>query len=86
MAYIDNTRPHSHCAYELTLCITKDEAEALMPLFRRALKDARKCYDKYKDIHESGEATTAQQNKLMEYEYKVEALKSVVMTAETLRR
>lgn len=28
MAYMDNTRPHAHCAHEITLCVTKDEAEA----------------------------------------------------------
>ena len=84
MAYLDNTRPHSATHHELTLCLTEDEVKILLPLFKKALKSAEDSYWRYRDIQDGGEATTAQQNKLLEYEEKVDALKSVIEAAEGL--
>lgn len=84
MAYLDNTRPHSATHHKLTLCLTEDEVKVLLPLFKKALKSAEDRYWRYLDIQESGEATIAQQNKLIEYEDKVGALKSVIGAAEEL--
>ena len=84
MAHLDNTRPHSATHHELTLCLTEDEVKILLPLFKKALKSAEDGYWRYRDIQDGGEATIAQQNKLCEYEGKVNALKSVVEAAEEL--
>lgn len=86
MAHLDNTRAYAGTAYELTLCLTMDEVKILLPAFERELRKAEKMYAKYKDIQEGGEATEAQQNKLMRYENEVNALESVVCQAHILNK
>lgn len=84
MAWLDNTRANGSRAHELTLCLTEDEVKLLLPLFNKALRRSEELYWKYKDIHEGGEATEAQENRLQKYEDEVNALKSVIGTAEEL--
>ena len=84
MAYLDNTRAHSGREYELTLCLTADEVKILLPHFEKALKRSEAKYQKYKDIQDGGEATTAQQNALVKYGDEVAALESAVRAAKEL--
>ena len=84
MAYLDNTRAHSATHHKLTLCLTEDEVKILMPHFYKALKNCEAKYQKYKDIQDGGEATTAQQNALVKYEEEVAALESAIRAAKEL--
>ena len=84
MAYLDNTRANYGRACELTLCLTADEVKLLMPHFYKALKKSEAKYQKYKDIQDGGEATTAQQNALVKYEDEVAALESAIHAAKEL--
>lgn len=83
MAYIDYTRSHSGCPYETTLCLTAGECNILLPVVKKALSAKEKIFDKYKDIHESGEATERQQNLLMQAEDDVATLRSIIQEIET---
>lgn len=84
MAYLDNTRANYGRACELTLCLTAAEVKLLMPHFIKALKNSEAKYQKYKDIQDGGEATTAQQNALVKYEEEVAALESAIRAAKEL--
>lgn len=77
MAYLDNTRPDWSKPFKLTLCLTFDECELLLPTVSKAVKSAQKMYEKYKDIQESGEATEKQQDKYIQYEGELECLNAV---------
>lgn len=77
MAYLDYTRPDSSTPTNLTLCLTFDECKLLLPTVSKAVKNARKMYEKYKDIQEGGEATEKQQDKYIQYEEEWECLNDV---------
>ena len=78
MSYIENTRMSPNFAYETTVCITKDECKVLLPLIKKACKDVKLKFDKYEDIHESGEATERQENIRAKYSDKLESLESIL--------
>lgn len=84
MAHLDYTRPHMGTAYDITLCITAAECKALLPTMKAALKKQQQQYEKYKDIQESGEATTRQQTAFMLAEESVSHLKDVIEKAQQL--
>ncbi len=73
--------PSQHCT---TLCLNKEETKALIPLIRRALKKALVKEDKYRDIHESGEASERQETKLMKCEDEVSMLDGLLSLAKEL--
>ncbi len=50
------------------LGITKEELIVLQSIVKKQRSRVQKLYDKYKDLHESGDATELQQNKMMFYE------------------
>lgn len=77
MAYLDYTRPDSSTPTNLTLCLTFDECKLLLPTISKAVKNARKMYEKYKDIQEGGEATEKQQDKYIRYEEELNILEAV---------
>jgi len=78
MAYLDYTRPDNATAHKMTLCLTEEECRILLPTVEKALKNAQKKYEKYKDIQEGGEATEKQQDKLCQYEDEYECLAATV--------
>ena len=77
MAYLDYTRPNSSTPTKLTLCLTFYECKLLIPTVSKAVKNARKMYEKYKDIQECGEATEKQQDKYIRYEEELNILEAV---------
>lgn len=77
MAYWDNTRPDNTRPYQFTLCLTEKECKLLLPTVEKALKTAKKKYEKYKDIQDGGEATEKQQDKLWQYEEEYDCLIAV---------
>lgn len=84
MSHVDSTRRSRYHSYELTVCMTKEECEILLPFFREALKKVKQKYNKYQDIHEGGEATKRQENMLLKYTEKLEHLESIMLDINSL--
>lgn len=84
MSYIDNTRRSSNHAYEITVCITKEECKVLLPFFKNAHKKVKQKHDKYEDIHEGGEATERQENMRMKYIDELEGLESILSAIDMI--
>lgn len=68
----------------MTVCITKEECEILLPFFKSAYKKIKQKYDKYEDIHEGGEATEKQENLRMKYTDELNGLESILSEIETI--
>lgn len=84
MAHIEPVRIGKTPFWDSTLCLTMEECEQLLPDMEAALKKSEKRYEKYRDIHEGGEATTRQQELMVDAESKMKTLKSVVSTIKEL--
>lgn len=84
MARIESIRIGRTCFWDSALCLTMEECEQLLPDMEAALKKSEKKYEKFRDIHEGGEATTRQQNLMVEAEDKMNTLSSVVSTIKEL--
>jgi len=84
MAYLDNTRDSISSPWRFTLCLTSEECKLLLPEFKSSLRRETRRYEKYKDIHESGDATEKQQNLLCDAENKVDCLIAVIYQCEEL--
>jgi len=84
MSYIDNTRCSSNYAYEITVCITKEECKVLLPFLKHAHKKVKQKYDKYQDIHEGGDATERQENMRMKYIDELEGLDSILSAIDII--
>ena len=84
MAHIEPVRIGKTPFWDSTLCLTMEECEQLLPDMEVALKKSEKRYEKYRDIHEGGEATTRQQDLMVDAESKMKTLKSVVSTIKEL--
>lgn len=84
MSYIDNTRRSSNYAYEITVCITKEECKVLLHFLKHAHKKVKQKYDKYQDIHEGGDATERQENMRMKYIDELEGLDSILSAIDII--
>ena len=84
MAHIEAVRIGRTCFWDSVLCLTMEECERLLPDMEAALKKSEKRYEKYRDIHEGGEATTRQQDLMVDAENKMKTLTSVVNTMKEL--
>lgn len=84
MAHIEAVRIGRTCFWDSVLCLTMEECELLLPDMEAALKKSEKRYEKYRDIHEGGEATTRQQDLMVDAENKMNTLTSVVNTMKEL--
>lgn len=82
MAYIDLTRGSLTSAHQNTLCLDKEECRVLLPFFKKALEGVVKKYNRYDDIHQSGESTEKQQTLLVEYSNQLERVSGVVEIIE----
>lgn len=80
MAHIEPVRIGKTPFWDSTLCLTMEECEQLLPDMEAALKKSEKRYEKYRDIHEGGEATTRQQDLMIDAESKMKTLTAVVNT------
>lgn len=80
MAHIESIRIGRTCFWETALCLTMEECEQLLPDMEAALKKSEKRYEKYRDIHKGGEATTRQQDLMVAAESKMKTLTAVVNT------
>lgn len=84
MAHIESIRIGRTCFWDSVLCLTMEGCEQLLPDMEVALKKSEKRYAKYRDIHEGGEATTRQQDLMVDAESKMKTLSSVVTTIKEL--
>lgn len=84
MSYIDSTRRSRNSAYEITVCMTKEECKVLLPFFKDAHKKVKQKYDKYEDIHQGGEATERQESMRMRYIDELEGLESILSDIDTI--
>lgn len=69
-----------------TLCLTRSEAKSLIPCVRAALKKAMAKEDKYRDIHEGGEASERVQTKMIEAEEEVRDLNDILEKAKEIAK
>lgn len=84
MAYSGESRKGFGSPWQFTLCLDDKDCKLLLPLMEKRLKQAEKMYEKYKDIHESGEATTQQDNLMTKFEEEMSTLQKVVMVAKEI--
>lgn len=84
MAYVAETRDGSDSPWKVTLCLTPEESQLLLPAFEKRLKQAVKMYEKYKDIQEGGEATERQQDLLVKYGTELDHISSAVFAARDI--
>nr|WP_320037158.1 hypothetical protein [uncultured Bacteroides sp.] len=84
MSYIDNTRRSLNSPYEITVCITKEECKVLLPFIEKACKEVKLKYDKYEDIHESGEATERQESMRQRFFDKLSGLENLLSSIHTI--
>ncbi len=84
MSYLDYTRKNANYPYETTVCITKEECKALLPLFKKAHKHIKQKYGKYEDIHEGGEATERQETLRTKYEEELVHIESILSNIEEI--
>lgn len=63
------------------LALTPNEVSVLASVLTKARKKIQKDYDKYLDIHESGEATERQQTKLFVLEDTLSVVDSFIKNA-----
>lgn len=68
---------------EPLLALNPNESEILARILRRDLSRLLNKHEKYKDIHESGEATDRQENKLVELEEEVKVIQRFIKKVET---
>ena len=77
MAFISEAREDHLHNWKMVACLEKEDCELILsaigPLVGRLLKS----YEYYKDIHDGGEATPKQQDKLMEAEEKFERIVNI---------
>lgn len=68
--------PHSPSGHVLGL--TPEEVNIIASELAPVISNLRKKYEKFLDIHESGEATEKQQDRLFYYQIKLELFESFV--------
>lgn len=70
----------------VTLSLTRAEAKALIPCVKSALKKALAKEDKYRSIHESGEASERVQTKMVLAEEEVGHLNDILAKAKEIAK
>lgn len=69
-------------SYSYELVMDAVTAAAMLPALKRERNRLAKLYEKYKDIHESGEATRTQQTLMVKYGDKLRTLDLIINTIE----
>lgn len=80
MSYIDCTRRSYSSKLEETVCLTKAECKVLLPLLKKIHKGVTSKYLKYEDAHESGYATTREDNLYLKYQQELELLENILQS------
>lgn len=82
MSYLDYTKRNRNTMAEYTLCLTIEEAVLIKPALLKLKDNIEKKYLKYKDIQDSGEATTLQQNLYIINEENLEMIINILTDIE----
>lgn len=69
-------------SYSYDLVMDAEIAIYLLGPLKRELKHVARLYEKYKDIHESGEATKRQQTMMVKYEDQLRMLDMIISVIE----
>lgn len=65
------------------LALNQNEAKMLTEILaQHARRNARKKYEKYKDIHDSGESTDRQNDLMFKYENQLELIDNIILYAQ----
>lgn len=83
MAFIGESRPDYDRPWDMYVCLNMGECKSFLPVVEKLLVKAQKRYDHYRDVMDTGEATTRQQTLYMEAEENLENLESVQRTILT---
>lgn len=86
MAYIALTRRNSTSTHQCTVCLDKNECNAIRPQIEKSLLQAKKKYERLKDIHDSGESSSRQQTAMCIVEERIESLESVLYSIDGLTK
>lgn len=84
MSYINLTRRDATSALKYTVCLTEDECKILLPIIRKEAERVARKVAEYDDIHESGEATTRQENKRLKYSERLSKLSGILCDMKVL--
>lgn len=77
MAFIGESRESNKSPWDLYVCLDWEECEMIMDAVGKSVGRRLKSYCYYKDLVESGEATSKQQDKYIEAEENYETILSV---------
>ena len=69
-------------SYSYELVMDALTAAAMLPALKRERQREAKLYEKYKDIHESGEADEKQQTLMMKHENALRTMDRIIETIE----
>ena len=77
MAFIGESRIDTNSPWKLYVCLDAKECEMIMDAVGKSVGRRLKTYNYYKDLVDGGEATTKQQDKLVEAEENFDAIVNV---------
>ena len=77
MAFIGESRPDYDRPWDMYVCLNMGECKSFLPVVEKLLVKAQKRYDHYRDVMDTGEATTRQQTLYMEAEENLEHLEGI---------
>ena len=77
MAFIGESRPDYDRPWDMYVCLNMGECKSFLPVVEKLLVKAQKRYDHYRDVMDTGEATTRQQTLYMEAEENIEHLEGI---------
>lgn len=84
MSYLDYTRQTLLAPTEVTVCLTAEDCKILHPFVEKAYKQASVKYEKYRDMHESGDATERQTDLMVKYYDQTDVLEKILKQMDDL--
>lgn len=86
MAFVGESRRNLQESWKNYVCLSKDEAQELLPLVDKLLQRTQKRWEYYNDIHESGEATSRQETARENLDEKIIRLESIKAAVNEILR
>ncbi len=77
MAFIGESKENDTRPWSIYVCLDKEDCEVLSQIIGSLVARKLRSYEYYKGIHESGEATEKQVDKLMKAENELNAARSI---------
>lgn len=82
MAFIGESRKNIRHLWYTYLCLDKEDCEILLEAIEKETTKIMKKYSHYKDIVESGEASSKQQDKYVETQESFEKIENILNTVK----